>query len=75
MYHNPVKVQKRNEAKARQEAHDNLTNLQKIQKLDRRLGIDVGASKERAEIKTRMTSEELKQYERWQEVLLWEELS
>lgn len=44
------KEQRREEAEARQEKHNLLTPRQKLEKLDRRLGKDKGASKERARL-------------------------
>lgn len=42
--------QRREEAKVRQEAYDKLTTQQKIERLDRELGVGVGAVKQRAKL-------------------------
>lgn len=49
--HNPVRIdERRAEAKERAEAWSKLTTQQKLAALDRRLGKDVGAKKQRAKI-------------------------
>ena len=47
----------REQAKTRTEAWDKLTTMQKIESLDRRLGPNVGAKKQRAKLKTLLEKE------------------
>lgn len=46
----PVRIVKRAEAVARQDAYDSLTPAQKLERLDARLGKNKGARKERARL-------------------------
>ena len=54
-HHNPVRISaKRAEAKERNEAWAKLSPQAQIESLDRRLGKDVGAVKQRAKIQSRI---------------------
>ena len=50
------KDQRREEAQERQEKHDALTPKQKLAKLDKKLGKNVGAVKERAKLQKEIES-------------------
>lgn len=63
------KQQKRQEAEDRQAYRDSLTPRQQLLRIDRRLGVGVGAQKERAKLIGQMSAQEVEQYEREVETL------
>ncbi|MCK5132735.1 MAG: hypothetical protein KAR40_11355 [Candidatus Sabulitectum sp.] len=48
------KKDRQKEAQVRQDAHNRLTPLQKINKLDSKFGIGIGAKKERAKLQAEL---------------------
>lgn len=50
--------QRQTEAITRQEKHDKLTVKQKFEKLDKRLGVGIGADKERARLLKKLIKED-----------------